>query len=220
MSKTVKITYSPGYRDAPPVTVAVDVCRLAAFAIDPFADWSSTPLAWLHAQLTDGVWGLSPRGEDLVASIDSLPDDPTPQPVKQRATCSRCNGTGKQPLFVSMITCDACKGSGFVCGVSFQSLRETVDEVLTTAPNPDSWFAITSRASAESFIGKRVIVHAPAVHYAGVSTPEHPLHNKTASVVLATDDCVMLDCLGRNDVICWETRRNVHFGLLTDTDPT
>ena len=51
---------------------------------------------------------LTPRGEDLLASIDSLPDDP--EPDVKTAPCTKCNGSGKQPLFVSMETCSRCKG--------------------------------------------------------------------------------------------------------------
>lgn len=53
---------------------------------------------------------LTPRGEDLLASIDSLPDDPEPE-VKTTTPCSKCNGLGEVPLFVSMETCDRCKGN-------------------------------------------------------------------------------------------------------------
>jgi hypothetical protein len=76
----------------------------------PLVRW---PLSWFDASLLAyGRYGLievTPRGSDLLASIDSMPDDPEPE-VKI-TPCSKCNGTGEQPLFVSMETCSRCKGS-------------------------------------------------------------------------------------------------------------
>lgn len=75
----------------------------------PLVHW---PTAWFDAALIahghDGLIEVTPRGADLLASIDSLPDAPTPE-VKV-TPCSKCNGTGEQPLFVSMETCSRCEG--------------------------------------------------------------------------------------------------------------
>ncbi len=38
----------------------------------------------------------------------------TKRPPKNKAEddCPRCEGTGKQPLFTSLVDCETCRGSG------------------------------------------------------------------------------------------------------------
>jgi hypothetical protein len=95
--------------------------------------WSHT---WLRAGLiafADSGNGieLTPRGEDLLASAAFLPDDPAPEVKTQ--LCSKCNGSGEQPLFVSMETCSRCKGSKIeprASGIDFNALVDAFTDML------------------------------------------------------------------------------------------
>jgi hypothetical protein len=71
-----------------------------------FGNWVTTSLV---AVTESGAYVLTPRGADLRASL-SLLTTPTKSEIAAKS-CSKCNGTGEQPLFVSMETCDRCKGS-------------------------------------------------------------------------------------------------------------
>lgn len=130
MTKHVLI-HNPKYNCA----ASIDVERFAECVrkleddARPLVRW---PLSWfdtlLLAHTSDGRIEVTPRGQDLLASIDSLPDDPKSE-VKT-TPCSKCNGSGEQPLFVSMETCDRCKGSKVeprASGIDFNTLVNAFD---------------------------------------------------------------------------------------------
>jgi hypothetical protein len=64
--------------------------------------------ASLVAVTESGAYVLTPRGEDLRASLPLLT---AAKPETAAKPCSKCHGTGEQPLFVSMETCSRCEGS-------------------------------------------------------------------------------------------------------------
>jgi hypothetical protein len=117
MSKTIKIPYVGCYKTDNfdfGQTLTLDANQFKARVENPEHDLALAPAGWLYAGLIARCndtkkFKLTPRGVDLLASIDSIPDDPEPE-VKTKP-CSKCHGSGEQPLFVSMETCDRCKGS-------------------------------------------------------------------------------------------------------------
>lgn len=97
-------------------TARIDIERFAKFVAklqDEPRPLVPTPMSWFDTSLLahgcDGLVKVTPRGADLLASIDNIPNDPEPE-VKA-AACSKCNGTGETVLFAYLVTCDRCKGS-------------------------------------------------------------------------------------------------------------
>lgn len=116
MSKTITIIST---HPETPRQRTIDVAKFAAFAAEfdnPFADHPPEVVHYLALGLVTYDGGLTnryrvtPRGEDLLASVHLIPDDPAPE-QPSAPPCEACNGTGEQMLLVSTHVCDVCKGS-------------------------------------------------------------------------------------------------------------
>jgi hypothetical protein len=230
-----------------------DGVTIAANALDqhgvPRGRWLA---ASLIAMIESGAYILTPRGTDLRASLPQLLAETKPEPAVKH--CSKCNGTGKQPLFVSMETCDRCKGSKGeprFTGIDFNTLVKAFDDVLkptyeiqvtggrTGSKHPNAlprvgcsafmyptangnitermsehpWVLIDSLDVAESFVGKRVQIDAPAggpIYSAAAGA-----HGETVTIKRVCSDGLCTTSGG----VDWQSRGNVRLRLV-EGDPS
>lgn len=116
MSKTVRVPTANPHQ--PNVTVHAELFAEYVKRLRIFGEERRPSHVYMQAGLTaygdNGVVEMTPRGEDLLASLPYLPDDPEPETQPDSEPCEACTATGRRNLFVSTYECEACNGTGRV----------------------------------------------------------------------------------------------------------